>query len=105
MESDVGEGEGGCWALPEGCIAEVLSLTGPRDACRLSAVSSTFRSAADSDAVWERFLPPDYRSILSRSAGGSSLLASSSSSKKRLYFSICDNPILLDDGKKICRSG
>nr|BAD22389.1 F-box family protein-like [Oryza sativa Japonica Group] len=34
--------------LPEELLVEVLSLTGPRDASR---------AAADSDAVWSRFLP------------------------------------------------
>ncbi|KAJ7978222.1 F-box protein PP2 [Quillaja saponaria] len=82
--------------LPEGCIAIILSFTTPRDACRLSLVSKIFRSAAESDAVWDKFVPSDYQSIISRSS--SSLLATSS--KKDLYFSLCDNPIIIDDGKK-----
>ncbi|KAL2469190.1 F-box protein PP2-B10 [Forsythia ovata] len=40
--------------LPEGFIADALSLTSPKDACRLSSVTSTFRSAAEYDTVWER---------------------------------------------------
>lgn len=79
--------------LPEGCIAKVVSLTTPRDACRFSAVSKSFMSAADSDAVWDKFLPPDIPSILSHSS------SSSSSSKKKLYFTLCENPVLVDDGK------
>jgi hypothetical protein len=75
---------GGCWGyvmalteseavgliyvLPEECIAGVLSFTSPPDACRSSSVSTNFRSAAESDAVWESFLPPQYKSIISRSA-------------------------------------
>lgn len=31
--------------LPEGCIANTISLTPPRDACRLSPVASNVRSA------------------------------------------------------------
>ncbi|KAJ7973590.1 F-box family protein [Quillaja saponaria] len=84
--------------LPEGCIANILSFTTPRDACRLSLVSKIFRSAAESDAMWERFLPSDYHSIISRSSPS---LLDSYSSKKDLFFRLCDNPIILDDGKKV----
>ncbi|TXG65178.1 hypothetical protein EZV62_006453 [Acer yangbiense] len=52
--------------LPEDCFAHILSFTSPSDACRLSLVSSMARSAADSDNVWEKFLPSDYQEILSR---------------------------------------
>lgn len=83
--------------LPEGCIANILSLTSPWDACRLSAVSSAFRSAAESDAIWERFLPSDYQSIISRSLDSPSIVCSS---KKDLYFRLCDSPILIDGGNK-----
>ncbi|KAL2325287.1 hypothetical protein Fmac_024345 [Flemingia macrophylla] len=48
--------------LPEGCVATILAHTTPKDACRLSLVSKIFRSAAESDAAWERFLPPNYNS-------------------------------------------
>lgn len=85
--------------LPEGCVANVLSFTGPLDVGRLSIVSSTFKSAAESDAVWEQFLPPEYHSIISESSD-SSLLACSSS-KKELYLHLCDNPVLIEDGKKV----
>ncbi|PON63761.1 F-box domain containing protein [Parasponia andersonii] len=44
-----------------------MSLTSPRDACRSSVVSPLFRSVADSVAVWEKFLPPDYRKVISKS--------------------------------------
>ncbi|KAF8388382.1 hypothetical protein HHK36_027048 [Tetracentron sinense] len=53
--------------LPEGCISYILSFTSPADACRLSLISSTFLSAAASDAVWERYLPSDYQEIIPRS--------------------------------------
>ncbi|KAJ8753026.1 hypothetical protein K2173_008813 [Erythroxylum novogranatense] len=81
-------------ALPEDCIENVLSFSGPRDTCRLSVISSLFKSAAESDAVWEKNLPPDYRSIISRSTDPSMLTRFSS--LKDLYFSLCDNPILID---------
>ncbi|KAE9450677.1 hypothetical protein C3L33_17420, partial [Rhododendron williamsianum] len=53
--------------LPEGCISQILSMTSPLDACRSSAISSGFDAAANSDSVWEKFLPSDYRQITSRS--------------------------------------
>ncbi|KAK0583863.1 hypothetical protein LWI29_004158 [Acer saccharum] len=65
----------GMLALPEGCIAAVISFTTPRDACSLACVSTIFRSAADSDVVWDCFLRPI---SLPRSV--------SSLSKKELYL-------------------
>ncbi|KAF8388383.1 hypothetical protein HHK36_027049 [Tetracentron sinense] len=83
------------FVLPEGCISHILSFTSPADACRLSLISSTFQSAAESDAVWERFLPSDYQEIISRSVSPPTAVFSS---KKDLYFRLCSHPILLDDG-------
>ncbi|KAM5552656.1 putative F-box protein PP2-B12 [Rosa sericea] len=83
--------------LPEECMAHVLSLTSPKDACRSAAVSSAFRSAAQSQTLWERFLPHDYRQIISRSVSPP-LPSISSLSNKDLYFRLCDSPIFLDDG-------
>lgn len=85
--------------LPEGCIANVLSLTCPRDASRLSLVASVFRSAAESDAVWDRFLPPDYRDIISRSSDGPDSIMFGS--KKELYLYLCDHPFLIDGCTKV----
>lgn len=80
-------------ALPEECIAKVVSRTSPSDACRLAVVSKAVKSAADSDLTWEQFLPSDYQEIISRST--SPVLFSS---KKDLYFRMCDTPVLLDGG-------
>lgn len=80
--------------LPEGCVSTILSLTSPPDACKSSLVSSIFRAAAESDVVWERFLPADYHDILSRLA--EPLVVSS---KKELFLRLCD-PSLIDGGKK-----
>ncbi|XP_043722222.1 F-box protein PP2-B10-like isoform X4 [Telopea speciosissima] len=85
-------------SLPEGCISNILSLTSPPDACRSSVVSSGFRSAANSDSVWEKFLPSDIHQILSSSVSPSSL--SNFSSKKELFLHLCDNPLPLDNGSK-----
>ncbi|XP_042505590.1 F-box protein At2g02240-like [Macadamia integrifolia] len=85
------------YILPEGCISNIISLTSPRDACRSSVISSVFRSATDSDSVWERFLPSDYQQILSSSVSPYLLLFSS---KKELYLHLCNNPLLIDRGTK-----
>ncbi|XP_024460479.1 putative F-box protein PP2-B12 isoform X2 [Populus trichocarpa] len=85
--------------LPEGCIATALSFTTPQDVGRLSVVSPMFMLAAVSDVVWERFLPRDLESILSTSPDGSRLMASAAS-KKELYFSLCENPVLVGNGRK-----
>ncbi|CAA7043795.1 unnamed protein product [Microthlaspi erraticum] len=78
--------------LPEECISNIISLTSPRDACVVASVSKTFRSAVDSDFIWEKFLPPDYASLIL----GSRVF----SSKKELYFALCDH-FLIEDGKKV----
>ncbi|KAK4856295.1 hypothetical protein QYF36_016037 [Acer negundo] len=87
----------GILALPEGCIAAVISFTGPRDACRLACVSTTFRSAADSDTVWDRFLLPENLSAISDPVSGSSSSTCSVLSKKELYLRT--SPSLIQNGK------
>ncbi|CAI9778246.1 unnamed protein product [Fraxinus pennsylvanica] len=82
------------WVLPEACISYIFSFTSPKDACIASTVSVGLKSAAESDLVWEQFLPSDYQDIIARSV--SPLVYSS---KKELYFHLCDSPILLDGGK------
>ncbi|KAG8363803.1 hypothetical protein BUALT_Bualt19G0060300 [Buddleja alternifolia] len=91
---------GDIYALPEDCIANALSLTSPKDACRLSLVASTFRSASLSDTVWDRFLPSDYHDIISRSIDGRDSLLARFRCKKDLYLFLCDHPILIDAGRK-----
>ncbi|KAK2640873.1 hypothetical protein Ddye_022636 [Dipteronia dyeriana] len=87
----------GISALPEDCIAAVISFTNPRDACRLACVSTTFRSAADSDTVWDRFLLPEYLSAISYPVSDSSSSTWSALSKKELYLRAC--PSLIHNGK------
>ncbi|XP_016751134.2 F-box protein PP2-B10 isoform X1 [Gossypium hirsutum] len=79
-------------ALPLGCITLIISFTSPRDACRLSLVSTAFNSAAESDAVWGSFLPSQYQALIPSSL--------SFSSKKQLYLSLCENPLLIEAGRK-----
>ncbi|XP_071938218.1 F-box protein PP2-B11-like [Coffea arabica] len=86
--------EGPFARLPEGFISEILSLTSPVDVIRASVVSKGFKPAADSDTIWEKFLPSDYQDIISRSDS-----AVDCSTKKALYFSLCDSPLLLDGGR------
>lgn len=87
--------------LPEGDIAAILSHTTPLDACRLSLVSSTFRSAADSDAVWNCFLPFDSNFISSIIPHSPSLL--NAPTKKAFYLALSDphKPIIIDNAKKV----
>lgn len=80
--------------LPEGCISDIISVTSPRDASRFAAISKTFNTAADSDAVWERFLPSDYREIIARAVSHVGF-----DSKKQLYLFLSDSHILLDHGR------
>ncbi|KAG8501754.1 hypothetical protein CXB51_004784 [Gossypium anomalum] len=69
-------------ALPLDCITLIISFTSPRDACRLSLVSTALNSATESDAA----LIPSSLSF---------------SSKKQLYLSLCENPLLIEAGRKI----
>nr|GMC91535.1 F-box protein PP2-B15-like [Ipomoea batatas] len=80
--------------LPEDCISCILCRTSPLDAFHLCLVSSTFRSAAGADFVWEGFLPSDYAQIVAKST-----VPLKFSSKKDLFLQLC-NSILIDDGNK-----
>ncbi|TXG68562.1 hypothetical protein EZV62_003497 [Acer yangbiense] len=85
-----------CVVLPEDCISRIISFTSPRDACRSSVLSPAFKSAADSDAVWETFLPSDYQQIISSSSSTTTTLVSLP--KKDLYFYLCDSHLLVNNG-------
>lgn len=82
--------------LPQDCISHLLSLTTPRGACVLSAVSPTFRSMADSDATWQQFLPSDYASFLSHA-----VVPVEHASKKELFLRLCDHPVPIYGGKMV----
>ncbi|EXB60972.1 Putative F-box protein [Morus notabilis] len=81
--------------LPGDCFAHILSLTSPRDACRSSLVSSSVRSMADLDSVWQKFLPSDYEEIIA-----SLVSPVVYSSNKELFLRLC-SPCLIDGGKKV----
>ncbi|XP_010502234.1 PREDICTED: F-box protein PP2-B1-like [Camelina sativa] len=79
--------------LPEDCISMVISHTSPRDACVVASVSKTVKSAAQSDLVWEVFLPTEHSSlVVPRSANHLS--------KKEIFLSLADDSVLIEDGKK-----
>jgi hypothetical protein len=82
--------------LPEDCFAHILSFTSPIDVCRVSLISSIVQSMADSDNVWEKFLPHDYQGIVSRLVD-SPLMCTS---KKELFVTLC-KPQPIDDGNKV----
>ncbi|KAF5812818.1 putative phloem protein [Helianthus annuus] len=81
-------------ALDAGCLSCILSFTTPRDACRAATISKGFNSVADSDSVWEWFLPPDYREVIARAVSPVAF-----ESKKKLYHQLSDTHILLDGGR------
>ncbi|EOA25533.1 hypothetical protein CARUB_v10018877mg [Capsella rubella] len=79
--------------LPEECLSIIISFTSPRDALNLASVSKTFESAVQSNIVWEKFIPPEYKSLISQSPDFLS--------KKEVFFALRDKSILIDDGKKM----
>ncbi|GMI96126.1 maternal effect embryo arrest 66 [Hibiscus trionum] len=81
--------------LPKECQSLIVSFTSPADACRSAMVCRALKSAVDLDAVWEKFLPSDFKSIILGSSSPSSLL---SLGKKELYLQLCFHPILLQNG-------
>lgn len=81
--------------LPEDCIAHILSCVTPQDVCRFTVVASAIRDAAESEVLWDKFLPPDYHQIISRS-----VCPLTFESKKELFFKL-SAPILIDGGLKV----
>ncbi|OIS97746.1 PREDICTED: F-box protein PP2-B15-like [Nicotiana attenuata] len=80
--------------LPEDIISSILSLTSPKDTFSFSLVSSSLRSVAASDFLWQTFLPSDYKHIIDKS-----VTPLKYSSKKELFVRLC-NSILIDGGNK-----
>ncbi|KAH9318912.1 hypothetical protein KI387_020681, partial [Taxus chinensis] len=67
--------------LPENCISTILSFTTAKDVCRFAAVSLAWRSAANSDMVWESMITFHYGQNISEAVSPLAF-----SSKKQLYF-------------------
>ncbi|KAF3786658.1 F-box protein PP2-B7 [Nymphaea thermarum] len=70
--------------LPENCVSHVLSLMSPREVFRSSAIPTSFQSAANSDYVLEKVLPPALPELLSRAVSPVCF-----SSKMELFFRLC----------------
>ncbi|CAH9080217.1 unnamed protein product [Cuscuta europaea] len=85
--------------LPEECISEILSFTSPADVSTFSIITKRFKSASDSDIAWSKFVPSDIDDIISKSS--IPLQFELPPTKKLLFLSLCDNPIVLDAGKKM----
>ena len=100
-EEEKGEEISDFSSLPEGVVAKILSFTTPSDACRSSVVSTTFVAAAQSDIVWDSFLPTDWEILISRRKPSNLNFDPISSSKKEIFFSLCDTPLIIDDGNKV----
>lgn len=96
MEESMGKSR--LTSLPQDCITEIISRTSPPDAARVSLVSKDLRFSADSDAVWVRFLPKDFQSIIAGVAGSS---LQEVQSKKELYLQLADKSILIEGGRKV----
>ncbi|KAL4636846.1 hypothetical protein ACB092_03G037200 [Castanea dentata] len=79
--------------LPGDCVSKILSFTSPTDAYKSSMVSSMYHSAAESDVVWEMFLPTDYKDVVSR------LITPLTFTTKELFVCLC-NPVLIDGGRE-----
>ncbi|XP_047320768.1 putative F-box protein PP2-B12 [Impatiens glandulifera] len=84
--------------LPEDCLHTILSLASPKDVCSFSLVSSFSHIVANHDVVWEKFLPSDYREIMGRAIPIHRPIEFSS--MKDLYFRLCDEPLLIDNGNQ-----
>ncbi|KAE9451174.1 hypothetical protein C3L33_16909, partial [Rhododendron williamsianum] len=97
LEMSVMEVERGDWK--SGLIVQGIEIRPEIDACRLAVVGSTFKSAGESDAVWERFLPSHYKDIITRAVDFPNPTPSSPfASKKQLYLWLSDHPLLIDQG-------
>ncbi|XP_066320782.1 F-box protein PP2-B3-like [Miscanthus floridulus] len=77
---------------PVDLISASIALTGPQDACRAAVVSLAFRTAANSDIVWNSFLPSNLPLSALRE------LSPLAPSKKALFMRLSDGPVLLVDG-------
>ncbi|CAN4095689.1 unnamed protein product [Withania somnifera] len=77
--------------LPEGCVSDILSFTSRKDVAISSATSRGFNSAAESNVIWQKFLPDDYEDVVSRYVSPPVC-----TNKKELYFSLCDFLVLID---------
>lgn len=81
--------------LPEDCLVQILSHVPPRLVCQSSLVSTAIRDAAESELLWETFLPSGYREIICRLVTPIMF-----KSKKQLYVKLL-SPVLIDGAQKV----
>ena len=79
--------------LPDGFrqkfTREILSRTSPADVMRLSLVSRSFRASANSDVVWDTFIPPDHRRLALQGLRNYTF-----DSSKRLFRYLCGTRVV-----------
>ncbi|KAM1192213.1 hypothetical protein ACFX2G_012813 [Malus domestica] len=74
----------------------------PRNADTMSSVSRSFKSVVESDAVWDKFLPPEIHTIMSSSSPPQPPLVFpffTSKTKNELFLALCNNLVLIEQGK------
>ncbi|KAJ4831815.1 hypothetical protein Tsubulata_040606 [Turnera subulata] len=81
--------------LPIECIEHIMSFTSPGDVCSLSMVCRAIRDVAESNALWDRFMPSEGSEIISLSIAFKPLIFESA---KQKYFYLCHKAVFLDDG-------
>jgi len=80
--------------LPLDCLAQILSLTSPRDVLRSSAVSKQLLAMSAFDTVWDKFIPSNCMDFISLHIPPQIV------SKKDQFMHLCDFPILFDNSVK-----
>ncbi|KAK4800402.1 hypothetical protein SAY86_020889 [Trapa natans] len=75
----------GLGALPESCVASVLTYLEPKDICRLAELNRAFRDASFADFVWESKLPSNYGALFRRLFD----LSADGFSKREVYRRLC----------------
>lgn len=78
--------------LSRDCFFKIITITSPRDALNAASVSKSFEFAVKNDRAWEKFIPPDYSSLIPKPLNFSS--------KQKVYSYLCDH-FLIEDGKKV----
>jgi len=76
--------------LPEDVLTSIFGHTSPWDAMRLAGVCSSFKRAAESNTLWQSFLPCDYETVLAA-------VGSENPTKKEIVMSLVDG-VFLDFG-------
>ncbi|XP_010537206.1 PREDICTED: F-box protein PP2-A14 [Tarenaya hassleriana] len=84
--------------VPENCISAVLTYMEPPEICRLARVSQSFHRASESDMLWEKKLPCNYRFLVERVLGQDSKNMTNHNMKD--VFARLSRPNRFDSGTK-----